>query len=51
MSETRMVEGSEWYSRGGLVFSLTRQDGKIEIQAASRSETEIDELWQALGLT
>lgn len=43
-------DDSEWYSCGGLVFSLTRQDGEIEVQAASGSESELDELWQALGL-
>lgn len=41
---------SELFSRGALVFCLTRKDGGMQIQASGLSESELAELWQVLGL-
>jgi hypothetical protein len=38
------------FSRGALVFSLTRQDSSVEIQASGLVDAELEGLWQALGL-
>lgn len=43
-------EDNEVFSRGALVFALIQRGQDIEIQAASRSEAELDELWKSLGL-
>ena len=41
---------SQLFSRGALVFSLTRNDSGVEVQASALSETELEELWHSLGL-
>jgi hypothetical protein len=43
-------EATQVFSSGPVVFSLTRRDDDMEIQAAALSETELEKLWRALGL-
>lgn len=43
-------ESTLLFSHGPLVFSVTGQDGGVEVQAAGVSEADLAELWQTLGL-
>ena len=41
---------SQVFSRGSLVFCLTRREQGAEVQAAALVEGQLDELWRVLGL-
>lgn len=43
-------EDTQLFSRGSVVFSVTGQDGGVEVQAAGLSRAALAELWRALGL-
>jgi hypothetical protein len=43
-------EDSQLFSRGSMVFSLTRKESGVEVQAAALVEQELEDLWLALEL-
>jgi hypothetical protein len=43
-------DDSQLFSRGSLVFSLTRHKSGVEVQASALVEKDIEDLWLALGL-
>lgn len=43
-------EGTQVFSRGQVVFSLTGREGGVEVMASGPSDVELAELWRALGL-
>jgi hypothetical protein len=43
-------DDSQLFSRGSLVFSITRKDRGVEVQASALLENDLEDLWHALGL-
>lgn len=45
-----MDEDSQLFSRGALVFAITLRDEGVEVQASGLAESDLEDLWRALGM-